>query len=58
MFQYRCLGNDEPIQIEFGNELRILKHWIKGLPLKVITHGWLASDNNNTGVFAIKTGML
>uniref|UniRef100_A0A2S2QF13 Lipase member H-B n=1 Tax=Sipha flava TaxID=143950 RepID=A0A2S2QF13_9HEMI len=49
------LGNDKPIQITFGNESSILKYWIKDLPLKVITHGWLASDNNSTGVFVIKT---
>lgn len=56
MFSNRYLGNDKPVKIEFGNESCILDHWIKGLPLKVITHGWLASDENFTGVFVIKTG--
>ncbi|XP_060851333.1 lipase member H-B-like [Rhopalosiphum padi] len=49
------LGNDMPIDIEFGDESKVLDYWIDGLPLKVITHGWLASDENFTGVFCIKT---
>ncbi|XP_022166001.1 lipase member H-B-like [Myzus persicae] len=49
------LGNDKPIEIEFGNESSVLDYWIDDLPLKVITHGWLASDDNCTGVFVIKT---
>lgn len=52
----RDLGNGKPIKIEFGNESVIANHWIKDLPLKVITHGWLASDENCRGVFVIKTG--
>jgi len=47
-----------PIDIEFGDESKVLDYWIDGLPLKVITHGWLASDENFTGVFCIKTGTL
>ncbi|CAI6348331.1 unnamed protein product [Macrosiphum euphorbiae] len=49
------LGNDKPIEIEFGNESSVLDYWIDDFPLKVITHGWLASDDNFTGVFTIKT---
>lgn len=52
----RDLGNDNPIELEFGNESVIANYWIENLPLKVITHGWLASDENCSGVFAIKTG--
>ncbi|KAL4121368.1 hypothetical protein QTP88_013894 [Uroleucon formosanum] len=49
------LGNNKPIIIEFGNEKQIINHWIRGKPLKVITHGWLGSDENDKGVFSIKT---
>ncbi|KAL4097871.1 hypothetical protein QTP88_022574 [Uroleucon formosanum] len=49
------LGNDKPIEIEFGKESSVLDYWIDDYPLKVITHGWLASDDNYTGVFTIKT---
>jgi len=58
MLTYSILGNDKPIKIEFGNESSVLDYWIDDFPLKVITHGWLASDNNSTGVFTIKTGTL
>lgn len=53
----RRLGNNRSIKIEFGNESSIVDYWIDGLPLKVITHGWLASQINFTGVFCIKTGI-
>jgi len=49
------LGNDKPIKIEFDNESNILDYWIDDSPLKLITHGWLASDDNSRGVFEIKT---
>lgn len=52
----RELGNSKPIIVEFDNEKQILNYWIRGKPLKVITHGWLGSDENDTGVFTIKTG--
>lgn len=54
----RDLGNDKPITIEFGNEKQMINHWISGKPLKVITHGWRGSDEDDKGVFAIKTGNL
>lgn len=50
------LGNDRPIEIEFGKEFSVLDYWIDGFPLKAITHGWLSSDDNCSGVFTIKTG--
>ncbi|XP_025199738.1 lipase member H-B-like [Melanaphis sacchari] len=49
------LGNDKPIDIAFDKVSSVLDYWIDGLPLKVITHGWLASDDDFTGVFCIKT---
>ncbi|KAL5239621.1 hypothetical protein ACI65C_007031 [Semiaphis heraclei] len=49
------LGNNKSIKIEFGDESKVLDYWIDDYPLKVITHGWLASDDNFTGVFIIKT---
>ncbi|XP_015369895.1 PREDICTED: lipase member H-B-like [Diuraphis noxia] len=52
------LGNNKSIEIKFGNESSVLDYWIDDYPLKVITHGWLASDNNFTGVFIIKTAYL
>lgn len=54
----RNLGNDKPIEIKFHEESSILEYWIKGLPLKLITHGWLGSLKNPNGVISIKTGML
>lgn len=56
MFVNSELGNQSPIKIDFGNESAILNYWIDGLPLKLITHGWRASDFNDSGVFTIKTG--
>lgn len=56
LFELRYLGNDKPKEIKIGNESSVLEYWIDGLPLKVITHGWLQSDENFDGVFAIKTG--
>lgn len=53
---YRELGNSQPIPIELGNEKQMINNWMRGLPLKVITHGWLGSDEDDKGVFAIKTG--
>lgn len=50
------LGNDKPVEINFGDESSILEYWDNDLPLKVITHGW--SDDKNSGVFNIKTGTL
>lgn len=44
--------------IEFGNEKEMIGNWSRGLPLKVVTHGWLGSDENDKGVFAVKTGKL
>lgn len=58
MYSNRYLGNDKPIKIKYNNVTRIQKYWSKGLPLKIITHGWLASDKNFTGVFDIKTGII
>jgi len=55
-FFNRYLGNEKPIKIEFDNESIILDYWIDESPLKFITHGWLASDDNSRGVFEIKTG--
>jgi len=52
----RDLGNEKPIAIEFGDEKLMIHNWLPGKPLKVITHGWLGSDLNDSGVFAIKTG--
>ncbi|XP_001948097.2 lipase member H-B [Acyrthosiphon pisum] len=49
------LGNNKSIIIEFGNEKQIINHWIRGQPLKVITHGWRGSDEDDRGVFSIKT---
>lgn len=51
------MGNSEPVIIEFGNEKQMINNWIPGKSLKVITHGWLGSDEDDAGVFAIKTGM-
>lgn len=56
MYSYRYLGNEKPIKIKFNNATNIQKYWFEDLPLKIITHGWLASDENFTGVFDIKTG--
>ncbi|XP_060851334.1 pancreatic triacylglycerol lipase-like [Rhopalosiphum padi] len=47
------LGNSKRIPIASGNESSILDYWIQDLPLKVTTHGWLSSEKNNSGVFAI-----
>lgn len=58
IFLNRDLGNDRRIPIGCGNETSILEHWIQDLPLKVITHGWLSSDYNYTGVFTINTGII
>lgn len=52
----RELGNSHPIVFEFGNEKQIIKYWLNGKPLKVITHGWRGSDEDDQGVFTIKTG--
>lgn len=30
--------------------------WKKALPLKVITHGWMATDDDTDGVFKIRKG--
>lgn len=54
----RDLGNSKWIPIASGNESSILDYWIQDLPLKVTTHGWLSSDKNNSGVFAINAGMI
>lgn len=56
MLSVRILGNDKPIVIEFGNEKQMINNWLLGRPLKVITHGWLSSDDDESGVFSIKTG--
>jgi len=53
---FRDLGNNKSIFFEFGNEKQIINHWIRGQPLKVITHGWRGSDEDDRGVFSIKTG--
>lgn len=53
MFSNRHLGIDKPVEIKFGNESYILDHWIKGLPLKVITHGFLDCIENFNGIFPI-----
>jgi len=53
---FRDLGNNKSISIEFGNEKQIIEYWIRGKPLIVITHGWRGSDEDDKGVFAIKTG--
>ncbi|XP_050520697.1 lipoprotein lipase-like isoform X3 [Daktulosphaira vitifoliae] len=50
------LGNNYPIPFEYGKEQDLIKYWIPKQPLKIITHGWLATSENSTGVFAIKTG--
>ena len=55
LFKFRYLENYQPKKIEFGNESSVLDYWLDGLPLKVITHGWLSSDENVDGVFSIKT---
>uniref|UniRef100_A0A2H8TZ83 Pancreatic triacylglycerol lipase n=1 Tax=Melanaphis sacchari TaxID=742174 RepID=A0A2H8TZ83_9HEMI len=52
------LGNSKKIPIGCGNESSILDYWIKDLPLKVITHGWLSSDKNNDGVFIIRNAYI
>jgi len=52
----RELGNNKPIVIEFNNEKNMIGHWLQGKPLKVITHGWRGSDEDDRGVFSIKTG--
>lgn len=39
------------------NESSILDNWIDDFPLKVITHGWLAWDNFDQGVFLIRKRM-
>ncbi|XP_050520695.1 lipase member H-B-like isoform X1 [Daktulosphaira vitifoliae] len=49
------LGNNYPIPFEYGKEQDLIKYWIPKQPLKIITHGWLATSENSTGVFAIKT---
>lgn len=53
---FRDLGNNKSILIEFGNEKQIIDYWIRDQPLIVITHGWRGSDEDDKGVFAIKTG--
>lgn len=58
VYPNRYLGNDKPIKMKFGNLTCIQQYWSKKLPLKIITHGWLASDKNFTGVFDIKTGII
>ncbi|VVC35771.1 Triacylglycerol lipase family,Lipase/vitellogenin,Alpha/Beta hydrolase fold [Cinara cedri] len=40
------LGQNAPVNIEFGNEKKINKHWIPGRPLKLLTHGYVRSINN------------
>lgn len=35
----------------------MIKYWMMGKPLKVITHGWLGSNEDDKGVFAIKSGI-
>lgn len=58
MFLKRHLGNNKSHKIQFDNVSSILDYgWIKGTPLKVITHGWRASDKGDQGVFFIKSGM-
>lgn len=57
LLYFRDLGNDHPISVGLNDENVITKYWIEGLPLKVITHGWLSSDSNSSGVFVIKTGI-
>lgn len=49
------LGNNKSILIELGNEKQIIEYWIRDQPLIVITHGWRGSDEDDKGVFAIKT---
>lgn len=58
MLAGRDLGNNNPVIIEFGNEKQMINNWQRGKPLKVITHGWLGSDTDDSGVFAIKSGKL
>lgn len=53
---FRDLGNNKSILIELGNEKQMIEYWIRGQPLIVITHGWRGSDEDDKGVFAIKTG--
>lgn len=47
----------ESVEIKFGKESSIFDNWIDDLPLKVITHGWFASDNFGQGVFEIRKRM-
>lgn len=56
IFIDRKLGNSNSVEIKLNNEKQIINYWLQGRPLKLITHGWLGSDNNGNGVFSIKTG--
>ncbi|XP_025208457.1 pancreatic triacylglycerol lipase-like [Melanaphis sacchari] len=42
------LGRDNTIKIDFNNVSAINEHWMKGLPLKVTTHGWKGSEQKST----------
>ncbi|XP_050441948.1 lipase member H-like isoform X2 [Adelges cooleyi] len=49
------LGNEHPIVFTIDQEKDLLNYWIPGQGLKVVTHGWLATSENSTGVFTVKT---
>lgn len=54
-FDNRELGDSKSVEIELNNEIQIIKYWLQGRPLKLITHGWLGSDKSGD-VVLIKTG--
>lgn len=57
MFLNSKRGNSQPIPIRPNDEKLVDLFWIKDLPLKLITHGWLVSGESDKGVFAIKSGL-
>ncbi|VVC44526.1 Hypothetical protein CINCED_3A001355 [Cinara cedri] len=40
------LGRNTSINIEFGDEKKLVDYWIRGSPLKMITHGFIRSAND------------
>lgn len=55
----RKLGNYKSIKIDLHDLNKMIKNWLPQKPLKVITHGWLASENNELGgVIDIRKGII
>lgn len=57
MFLNSKRGDSQPIPIRHNDEKVVDLFWIKNLPLKLITHGWLTSHESDKEVLAIKSGL-